>query len=191
MILRTDPPAATDWPLWPYSQPEGGPIALPGKWKVEFLAGGPVLPKGFETTKLASWTEIGGEEAQRFAGTARYRIEFDAPKTGRRFQLDLGRVCQSGRVRLNGRELGTLIQAPYQAVLGDLKPSGNVLEVDVTNVAANRIRDMDRRKVVWRKFHDINFASMSYKPFDASNWPLCDSGLLGPVTLTPLRAGTK
>ena len=30
--------------------------------------------------------------------------------------------------------------------------------------------------------------NMDYKPFDASGWPLTDSGLLGPVTLTPLRA---
>ena len=27
---------------------------------------------------------------------------------------------------------------------------------------------------------DVNIA---YKPFDASNWPVFDSGLLGPVTL--------
>jgi hypothetical protein len=57
--------------------------------------------------------------------------------------------------------------------------------VEVTNVAANCIRDLDRRKVVWRTFNDINFVNLAYKPFDASNWPLTESGLLGPVTLQP------
>jgi hypothetical protein len=26
--------------------------------------------------------------------------------------------------------------------------------------------------------------NVNYRPFDASDWPLTDSGLLGPVTLT-------
>jgi hypothetical protein len=60
--------------------------------------------------------------------------------------------------------------------------------VEVTNVAANRIRDLDRRQVAWRVFHDINLVNMDYKPFDASNWPVRAAGLLGPVTLVPAGA---
>jgi hypothetical protein len=187
MILRTDPPGAIQSPAWTYWQVQGNPIALVGTLKVEFLEGGPVLPKPFATARLASWTELGDEQAKRFAGTARYRIEFDAPREGKHFRLDLGQVCQSARVRLNGRDVGTLILSPFQTVIDELKPAGNVLEIDVTNVAANRLRDLDRRHVIWRKFNDINFASMSYKSFDASNWPLYDSGLLGPVTLQPVK----
>jgi hypothetical protein len=67
-----------------------------------------------------------------------------------------------------------------------IKKQDNVLEVEVTNVSANRIRDLDRRGVNWKNFHDINIVNINYKPFDASDWPLTDSGLLGPVTLTPL-----
>ncbi len=37
---------------------------------------------------------------------------------------------------------------------------------------------------------EVNFVTINYKPFDASGWPLIPSGLLGPVTLTPLRAST-
>jgi hypothetical protein len=58
--------------------------------------------------------------------------------------------------------------------------------VEVTNVAANRIRDLDRRGVRWRIFKDINFVNINYRPFDASDWPIRAAGLLGPVTLTPL-----
>ncbi|MBM3843222.1 MAG: hypothetical protein FJ397_08180 [Verrucomicrobia bacterium] len=34
---------------------------------------------------------------------------------------------------------------------------------------------------------EINLLNINYKPFDAAGWPLPPSGLLGPVTLTPLR----
>ena len=62
-------------------------------------------------------------------------------------------------------------------------PAKNVLEIEVTNLAANRIADLDRRKVPWKQFHEINFVNIDYKLFDASAWPALDSGLLGPVRL--------
>jgi hypothetical protein len=52
---------------------------------------------------------------------------------------------------------------------------------------ANRIIDMDKRKVEWRKFNEINFVDLNYKPFDASDWEPMASGLLGPVTITPVN----
>ncbi len=55
--------------------------------------------------------------------------------------------------------------------------------MEVTNLAANRIADLDRRKVPWKQFHEINFVNIDYKLFDASGWPALDSGLLGPVRL--------
>jgi hypothetical protein len=165
---------------------------LTGEWQVKFLQGGPQLPQPIETKKLASWTELGGEDAQRFAGTAVYTLKFDAPASGQgKSYLDLGKVCQSARVRVNGRELGTVFTPPFRVLVEQLQPKDNWLEVEVTNVSANRIRDLDRRKVSWRTFNDINFVSISYKPFDASNWPLAESGLIGPVTLSvagPLNA---
>jgi hypothetical protein len=162
---------------------------LNGPWQVHFLEGGPQLPKDFVTNAPASWTDLGDADAQRFAGTARYTLRFDAPG-GRpeRWSLDLGKVCQSARVRLNGKDLGTLFIAPFRVDLpaGVLLPKNNVLEVEVTNTSANRIRDLDRRKVPWKNFYDVNFININYKPFDASNWPITESGLPGPVTLTPL-----
>ena len=124
---------------------------------------------------------------ERFAGTACYSLHFDAPGAATQVRLDLGRVCESARVRLNGRDLGTLFLPPFQVVLEGLKPRDNLLEVEVTNLSANRIRDLDRHGVKWKNFYDINFVSINYQPFDASNWPLRASGLLGPVTLQPLK----
>ena len=68
-----------------------------------------------------------------------------------------------------------------------LRPTGNVLEVDVTNLSANRIRDLDRRKITWRIFNDINYASLDYGGFDASKWPVRESGLLGPVIIRTME----
>ncbi|CAA9217154.1 MAG: GH106 [uncultured Chloroflexia bacterium] len=59
----------------------------------------------------------------------------------------------------------------------------NQLEIDVTNVMANRLADLDRRKVPWRKFFLVN---IQYQPFDASDWEPLPSGLLGPVQLVAL-----
>ena len=69
-----------------------------------------------------------------------------------------------------------------------LKPGRNVLEIEVTNLGANRIRDLDERKVNWKYFYDINVVGRNYRPLDASVWPLRDSGLLGPVVLKPVNA---
>jgi hypothetical protein len=68
-----------------------------------------------------------------------------------------------------------------------LKTKDNRLEIEVTNLSANRIRDLDIRGVEWKYFHDINIVNIDYKKFDASQWDIVDSGLLGPVRLVPLN----
>ncbi|QDU89785.1 hypothetical protein Pla175_31800 [Pirellulimonas nuda] len=174
---------------WPYRQPAGASSTLAGPWRVRFLTGGPNLPEGFESDGPKPWTEAPDQSAQSFAGTVSYAASFDAPQSaGPRILLDLGEVLGSARVRVNGEEVATLIAPPFEVELNELLPRGNKLEVEVTGVAANRIRDLDRRGVVWRVFEDINLVNIDYKPFDASVWPVRPLGLTGPVTLTPLRA---
>ena len=182
-------PEASSGPTWRYLRPKGEPTVLTGTWSVEFIEGGPTLPKSYQTDKLASWTEAPDTAAQAFAGTARYTLEFTAPtETGTEWLLDLGDVRESARVRLNGRDMGTLIALPFRVCLGDaLKPGHNRLEVEVTNLSANRIRDMDLRKVDWKIMKDINIVNVNYQKFDASQWPIEPSGLLGPVRLIPLE----
>jgi len=182
-------------PAWNYWQTNGQPVEITGPWNVKFIAGGPTLPADFQTAKLASWTTFPDTNTQAFAGTAKYETTFDAPDSkfktqNSKFILDLGDVRQSARVTLNGKDYGTLITPPFRVVVDNLKPTGNVLEVEVTSVAANRIRDLDRRGVKWKTFRDINIVDINYKPFDASNWPLTDCGLLGPVALTPVSGAS-
>jgi hypothetical protein len=189
IIVRAFADAVTA-PAWTYVKPRADAVALAGTWKVKFVEGGPTLPREAKLEKPASWTALDDPAAAAFAGTAVYSTTFDAPPGAKSeaFVLDLGRVCESARVRLNGADVAALIQPPYRTVLRSLKPTGNVLEVEVTNLSANRIRDLDRRKVNWKVMGDINIVNIDYKPLDATNWPVEDSGLLGPVTLTPAVA---
>lgn len=180
---------------WPWRQPAGAASALAGNWKIDFIKGGPELPPALTAPELKSWTELGGVEAKRFGGTARYRLEFEAPAAAADdWLLDLGDVRETARVSVNGRPVTTVWSVPYRVRVGKfLKPGRNVLELEISNLAANRIRDMDgandpARKVNWKIMREINFVNINYRPFDASGWELTPSGLLGPVTLTPLKA---
>jgi hypothetical protein len=174
---------------WQYFQSAGRGTAVAGTWRVDFIEGGPELPGSYDTRRLASWTTRTNGAYRAFAGTARYTIEFGKPAGGGDdWILDLGQVRESARVRLNGQDLGALWSPPFEMSVGAwLKPGTNRLEVEVTNLAANRIRDLDRRKVRWKYFYDLNVVGRDYRPLDASTWDLCDSGLLGPVLLKPVH----
>ena len=189
-IVRTLKSEAAMKPF-PVDAPDGSPLPLAGKWQVRFLEGGPSLPKPCTTDKLVSWTESGGPEAVAFAGTARYTLEFDwqpLPGAGD-WMLELGDLCESADVSLNGKRVGSVWALPFEIRVGPfLVPGRNVLEIDVTNLAANRIRDLDRRGVVWKKFGNINVASIRYQALDTTNWKDRESGLLGPVRLVPLKS---
>ena len=185
LLVRTSPRAVRGQD-WPYGRPAGPIAELRGRWTVTFLEGGPALPKPFISDTVATWTGRGDEDADRFAGTGRYSVTFDAPDTASRHMLTLGAVHQSARVRINGRDLGTLFEPSPTVEIGPLRVTGNVLEVEVTNLSANRVRDLDRRGVPWKIFRDINFVGIDYRPFDASRWAVRPSGLTGPVTLQPI-----
>jgi hypothetical protein len=188
LFLRTFNDERVAGRKWEYVRPAGEGREVGGTWHVHFVEGGPVLPGDFDTTSLGSWTNREDAEAKRFAGTARYSIEFERQAgAADDWWLDLGRVCESARVRINGKDVATLWRPPFRVRVGKLLLDGkNTLEVEVTNLAANRIADLDRRGVQWKAFHEINFVNRDYKPFDASKWPLRDSGLVGPVKLVPL-----
>jgi hypothetical protein len=171
---------------WHYVKRVSAGMELAGPWQVQFLTGGPSLPAAGVLTSAGSWTGLHGGDTERFSGTARYRIEFDAPGRATDWLLELGDVREAARVRLNGREIGAAWSLPFTLRLGEVRPRGNVLEVDVTNSPANRIRDLDRRKVEWKIMRDINLASLRYGKLEASGWEVSPAGLLGPVRLVPL-----
>lgn len=180
MILYTSHGLSTTQD-WGYTNREDISISHEGPWQVSFVQGGPALPGPVIMDGLRSWTAF-GSDYENFSGTARYKTTFHAEEAGH-YILDLGKVGASATITWNGRE-HTVIDGPFEVLLEDVKAGENTIEVLVTNLPANRIRYMDKQEIPWRIFHDINFVNIDYRPFDASNWEVKPSGILGPVTLT-------
>jgi hypothetical protein len=167
-------------------------IPITGNWEVTFMEGGPTLPAPINTDALSSWTDFGDAAYQNFSGTASYKINFKKPESGE-WVLDLGTVKESAEIFLNGKSIGTLIGPVYQINLNsaDLKDD-NLLEIQVSNLMANRIADLDKRGVFWKKFYNVNFPARKSENrrnglFDASGWEPRESGLVGPVYLNKLK----
>jgi len=184
LFLKTG--KVSDIPLWDYYETIGRTIKIEGKWRLQFLKGGPKLPKDTVLTSLESWTQL-SQDGQNFSGTAKYEIEFRRPKVkADNWILNLGDVRESAKVWLNGAYLGDAWSAPFTLKTGPLKKK-NKLVVQVTNLAANRIRAKEIRGEEWKIFQEINMVNKDYKPFDASVWKPMPSGLLGGISLTPLK----
>jgi len=165
----------------------GQPVELKGKWNLEFKEGNPATKDHYTLDNLTSWTSL-SDDLKVFAGTGTYSLDFEMPEgKADEWMLDLGKVCESAQVTINGQKVGTIWSLPFEIPVGKyLKKGKNHIELDVTNLPANRIADYDRRKVQWKIFYEINFVNVLYAPFDASKWKIMPSGLIGPVKLVPL-----
>ena len=154
-------------------------------WKVSFIAGGSVLPHARKIGRLSSWTECCDKDAINFSGTAAYEKTFSMRKDqSRSYLLKLGRVAESAKVYINGKDAGILWSIPFQQDITPVLVNGeNKIRIEVANLMANRIRQLDQQKIAWRNYHEINFVNINYKNFDASDWKPMESGLIGPVTL--------
>ena len=99
----------------------------------------------------------------------------------------MGDVRESARVRINGQEAGCVWAVPYQLKVGQfLKPGKNHIEIEVTNLPANRIAELDRQGVQWRKFKEINIVDLRYRPANYGHWAPMPSGLNSEVRLIPV-----
>ncbi|WP_372775556.1 glycosyl hydrolase [Mangrovibacterium sp.] len=181
---------ANNYPLWnsPKIKKE-----LSNSWQIVFEKGGPVLPETITIDKLQPWETI-SEEHEKFSGTATYSTNFD-PTTDlqKDLLLDLGTVHESAIVKLNGTKIGTLVGPTFQIVLpNELLQTVNVLEIKVTNLMANRIIDMDKNGINYKKFYNVNFAAHKRENlgedgcFTAAHWQPLPSGLRGPVTISEI-----
>ncbi|MBI5767037.1 MAG: glycoside hydrolase family 2 protein [Verrucomicrobia bacterium] len=170
------------------------PVPVAGSWTVQFVRGGPTLPGAVTTSELRSWVDFGGDPVKAFAGTAVYTTKWKVARGTGDLMLDLGRVSDSARVKVNGREVGALIEPPWRVVIrrDALHDGENTLEIAVTNVAANRIADLDRRDPSWKKFYNTNYPARiganrgADGNFSAAKWTPRPAGLLGPVTIAPI-----
>ena len=180
---------------FPYAEAAGEATAIEGNWQLKFLSGGPSLPGATTVDQLKSWTDLTVNGVKEFSGTAQYSINFKKPSvTADAWMLNLGDVKESATIMLNGKKITTLIGPVYSVTIpaAQLKPD-NQLEIIVSNGMANRIIDLDKRGVQWKKFYNINMSARLAENrgtdglFTAAKWQPKPSGLLGPVTITPLK----
>jgi hypothetical protein len=174
-----------DAPAWQYFTPGGDPVELTGPWDVSFISGGPLLPDDIRMQELRSWTTF-SKEAKVFSGTAKYTIQLENPDPDvRAWQLALGDVRESARIWINGEYLDCLWANPFEIRIC-LREGTNTLEMEVTNLSANRLRALELSGMEWKIFYEINMVNRHYSAFDATGWDPMPSGLLGKVRITPL-----
>ncbi len=180
--------------VYPYKEAVSKPQDIKGNWVITFLDGGPTLPSSIKTDQLISWTELGGADVKNFSGTAKYSVEFEKPaENSSSYLLNLGKVNETAEVFLNGKRIATLIGPVFQCVIpATAFQQKNKLEIIVANLMANRISYMDRNNLPWKIFYNTNMPARKKENvknglFDASAWKPLSSGLLGPVTITPLK----
>ena len=180
--------------VYPYKEAVSQPQEIKGSWTITFLDGGPTIPSSIKTDQLISWTELGGDDAKNFSGTAKYSVEFEKPAgSSSSYLLNLGKVNETAEVFLNGKRIATLIGPVFQCVIPAAAfQQKNKLEIIVANLMANRISYMDRNNLPWKIFYNTNMPARKRENvknglFDASAWKPLSSGLLGPVTITLLK----
>lgn len=154
-------------------------------WRLSFLEEAPRVGKTFRLNGLRSWEQL-SDSARVTMGTGVYETTFKL--TGRqasaRWEIDLGDVRESARVYINGRYLGCAWAVPFVLDCRNaLKRGRNTLRIEVTNLPANRIADMDRRGVVWRKMKEINVVDINYKKTTYAGWEPLPGGLNSTVKL--------
>jgi len=185
LILKTFSQTDVEAPDWNYLRPAGQIVELKDDWKLHFEQSEPDIESIFELSQLGSWTELNIPDTKINRGTGIYQTTFNLDHSASdECVLDLGDVRESARVIVNGQSVATLWSVPFECKIGRfLKKGQNSIQIEVTNLPANAIADLDRRKVPWRIFKEINMVDRNYKKSDYSSWKPVPSGLLGPVRI--------
>ena len=155
------------------------------------------LKPSYELTSLTAWQNL-DQATARAMGTGVYETavvvdESLLKQANAGMMLSLGDVRESARVYVNGEYAGCAWSAPFEVdVTGKLRVGENRLRIEVTNLPANRIRQMDIDGTEWRIFEDVNILDVvngntSQANVRYDNWSLVPSGLNSDVKLVPLR----
>ncbi|MBQ4198801.1 MAG: hypothetical protein II649_02845, partial [Kiritimatiellae bacterium] len=111
-------------------------LSVTSPWRVAF--GG----KTVEMAELADWTSNSDPDVKYFSGTAKYSVKFTFDGGSAPCILSLGNCNgQIAKVILNGKAFEPVWCEPYEIRLsqGDLRKGENALEIEFTNVWANRL----------------------------------------------------
>lgn len=183
-----------------HNEKAGTAISLDNGWKLSFTEESPHVEGTFNIDKLQTWEALDNDSAKVTMGTGVYETAFTVGKAAKparkkgkaavkklqgTWAIDLGDVRESARVYINNVYVGCAWSVPYILLFdGALLNEGeNTLRVEVTNLPANRIADLDRRGVEWRKFEEINVVDIKYKKTKYDGWTPMPSGLNSTVRL--------
>ena len=161
-------------------------------WTLTFKEAAPVpLTKTYTMSGAPQpWTALGDSLLNTTMATGIYKTRFTMPPmpSNAAYILDLGDVRETAHVLVNGKDAGTLFSVPYRIDITSLLREGeNTREVEVANLPATRIAQLDRDGVEWRKFKEINVVDLNYKKTHYDAWEVVPSGLNGDVKLIPCQ----
>ena len=184
IILQT-----SNTPSVPYAveipQPTGQTITLSGPWTLSFTEEAPKVSGTFRLEKAQTWETL-SQEAAVTMGTGVYTTTLKLTKQQARqhWMIDLGDVRESARVYINGQFVGCAWAVPFVLdCRNTLKKGNNEIRIEVTNLPANRIAELDRQGVKWRKMEEINVVDINYKKTTYAEWEPMKSGLNSEVKL--------
>jgi hypothetical protein len=161
-------------------------LALNGPWKLAFTESSPAVSETFSLQRLQPWEQLANDTLRTLMGTGVYttHLKLSKKEASRHWEIDLGDVRESARVYINNVNIGCAWAVPFVLDCKDaLKTGDNVIRIEVTNLPANRISEMDRQGIAWRKFNEINIVDINYKKTGYENWKPVPSGLNSTVVL--------
>ena len=169
---------------------EGTEKQLTDKWSLSFVESEPAINSTYSLDNIQTWETLNNDTAKIMMGTGVYTTTVNMTKeeAKAKWAINLGDVRESARVYVNDKFVGCAWSVPFILDCKDAFKAGkNTLRIEVTNLPANRISEMDRQGVKWRKFDEINVVGINYKKTSYANWEAVKSGLNSSVTLLKLK----
>ncbi len=156
-------------------------------WTLSFKDCTPAYARVLNIDSLSTWENL-NDTLRTLMGTGVYECQLKLSKAdfkhGSRWELDLGDVRESARVFVNDSLIGCAWAAPFTLQFDNvLTPGINHIRIEVTNLPANRIAQLDREGYKWRKMEEINVVDIHYQTTSYSGWSPVASGLNGTVAL--------
>lgn len=156
-------------------------------WKLSFTEATPAISKTYNLDTTKAWENL-DDSTRTLMGTGVYECTINLSaaelKKGNSWTIDLGDVRESARVYINDSLLGCAWAVPYRLSFANLLHKGNnKIRIEVTNLPANRISELDRQGYKWRKFDEINVVDINYKKTSYADWTPVASGLNSEVKL--------
>ena len=150
---------------------------------------------------MTDWSANPDERIRYYSGTALYSVKFKPDGFSElneniRCYLDLGKVYNLARVKLNGKDLGTIWTSPWRVeITGNLLQDENLLEIEVANLWINRLIGDENEPwdgitdgkwpewLVNGKERPSKRYTFTTHRFYKKDDPLYESGLCGPVRI--------